>query len=189
MKLLSQLAPALGALAILAGCAAPDMGPRATLHGAGELQAQASLGKVALSPAAWPAADWWTRYGDPQLDALLAEALARSPTLKMAEARVRQAQALAGRAEAAQAPQFGLAEHTTRQRFSEHGTTAPPVAGQWEWVNEASLNGSYEFDFWGKNRSAVESALGFAYGTSHLHDQKGPSPRTKALVVAVMDCV
>jgi CubicO group peptidase (beta-lactamase class C family) len=31
--------------------------------------------------------------------------------------------------------------------------------------------------------------LGFAYGTSRLHDQKGPSPRTKALVAAVMECV
>lgn len=31
--------------------------------------------------------------------------------------------------------------------------------------------------------------LGFAYGTSHLHDQKGPSPRTKALVAALMECV
>jgi NodT family efflux transporter outer membrane factor (OMF) lipoprotein len=163
MKLFSKLASALGALSILAGCAAPDMGARATLHGANELQALASLGKVALSPAAWPTDDWWTCYGDPQLDALMAEALTLSPTLKMAEARVRQSQALAGRAEAALAPQFGLAEHTTRQRFSEHGTTAPPVAGQWKWVNEASLNGSYEFDFWGKNRSAVEAAVGFAH--------------------------
>ena len=31
-------------------------------------------------------------------------------------------------------------------------------------------------------------ALGFAYGTSHLHDRKGASPRTQALVDAVMRC-
>lgn len=31
--------------------------------------------------------------------------------------------------------------------------------------------------------------LGFAYGTSRLHDQKGASPRTRALVSAVMKCV
>ena len=31
--------------------------------------------------------------------------------------------------------------------------------------------------------------LGFAYGTSHLHDRKGASPRTKALVEAVMGSV
>ncbi|MBI3903385.1 MAG: efflux transporter outer membrane subunit, partial [Nitrosomonadales bacterium] len=32
----------------------------------------------------------------------------------------------------------------------------------WNWYNEASLNFSYEFDFWGKNHSAVEAALGRA---------------------------
>ncbi len=31
--------------------------------------------------------------------------------------------------------------------------------------------------------------LGFAYGTSHLHSGKGPSPRTKALVRALMESV
>ena len=31
--------------------------------------------------------------------------------------------------------------------------------------------------------------LGFAYGPSHLHGRPGPSPRTKALVDAVMSCV
>ena len=31
--------------------------------------------------------------------------------------------------------------------------------------------------------------LGFAYGTSRLHDVHGPSPRTQALVGAVMRCV
>ncbi len=31
--------------------------------------------------------------------------------------------------------------------------------------------------------------LGFAYGTSHLHDRKGPSPRTAALVAALERCV
>lgn len=30
--------------------------------------------------------------------------------------------------------------------------------------------------------------LGFAYGTSRLHDRHGPSPRTQALVAAVMRC-
>lgn len=34
--------------------------------------------------------------------------------------------------------------------------------------------------------SDPDLALGFAYGTSHLHGQKGPSPRTVALVEATM---
>lgn len=163
MKLFDKLTPLLGTLAMLAGCAAPDLRTHATLHGADALRARASLGTVALSAAAWPAYAWWTRYGDTQLNGLLAEALTLSPTLKMAEARVRQADALAGRAQAAQAPQLSLADRNSRQLFSEHGATAPPVAGQWKWVNEASLNGSYEFDFWGKNLAAIEAAVGMAH--------------------------
>lgn len=36
--------------------------------------------------------------------------------------------------------------------------------------------------------SDPDLGLGFAYGTSHLHGMKGVSPRTAALVQAVMDC-
>jgi len=148
---------------MLAGCAAPVTGPRATLHGAATLQAQSTLGQVILSSAAWPEGHWWERYGDAQLNTLVAEALTRSPNLDMAEARVRQADAILGRAEAADGLQLGLNEHTTRQRFSEHGTTPKPVAGTWKWVNEATFNGSYAFDFWGKNRASIEAAVGVTH--------------------------
>lgn len=161
-KLTGAMGAVLG-LMVLAGCAAPDVGPRAALHGASDFPAQATLGKTAYSSAAWPQGNWWERYGDAQLNSLVAEALKRSPTLKMAEARVRQADAIVGRAEAANGFQLGASERTARQRFSEHGTTSPPVAGTWKWVSEATLTGSYEFDFWGKNRSAIEAAVGTAH--------------------------
>jgi NodT family efflux transporter outer membrane factor (OMF) lipoprotein len=148
---------------LLAGCAAPDLGPLATLHSANELVSSDSLGQQALSAAAWPTESWWHRYGDPQLDTLMDEALKLNPSLKMAQARIRQAEAIAGRAEAAGAPQLGLADKNNRQLFSGHGTTPPPVAGQWKWVNEATLNGAYEFDFWGKNQSAIEAAVGITH--------------------------
>jgi NodT family efflux transporter outer membrane factor (OMF) lipoprotein len=153
----------LGLAMLLAGCAAPDTGPRAALHGASTLAASATLAQATLSDAAWPRGNWWERYGDTQLNTLVAEALKLSPNLKMAEARVRQAEAIVGRAEAADGLQLGFNEHTARQRFSEHGTTAPPVAGTWKWVNEATVNGSYEFDFWGKNRASIEAAVGVTH--------------------------
>src|SRR5271167_2868277 len=43
---------------------------------------------LAAPTADWPADDWWKRYGDRQLDALMDEALAGSPTLAQAQARV-----------------------------------------------------------------------------------------------------
>ena len=163
LKFFSTWGGVIGLSVLVAGCAVPDTGPRAVLHEASQLQAQATLGDVILSDAAWPQGNWWERYADAQLNALVAEALKLSPTLKMAEARVRQADAITGRAEAAASPQFGVSERTVRQRFSEHGTTAPPVAGTWKWGSEATVNGSYEFDFWGKNRSAIEAAVGIAH--------------------------
>ena len=45
--------------------------------------------------ADWPSADWWMAYGDDQLNALVAEGLASAPDLKIAEARLRQADATA----------------------------------------------------------------------------------------------
>jgi NodT family efflux transporter outer membrane factor (OMF) lipoprotein len=163
MKFFPRYCASLSGLLLVAGCAAPDLGPLAQLHGANALEAKASLGKVALSAAAWPTEQWWQRYGDAQLNTLIDEALRLSPSLKMAQARVRQAEAIAGRAEAASAPQLGLADKNNRQLFSGHGTTAPPVAGQWKWVNEATLNGTYEFDFWGRNQSAIEAAVGITH--------------------------
>src|SRR5689334_6538395 len=52
--------------------------------------------KTLSAPAAnWPVADWWTTYGDNQLNGLIAEGIANAPDLKMAEARLRQADAAA----------------------------------------------------------------------------------------------
>jgi len=149
--------------AALTACASPD-GLHTSAHklDAGKLQASESLASVTLSKAGWPTQDWWRRYGDPQLDSLIVEALAQSPNLRVAQARVRQAAALVGATEAAAGAQVGAGVRSNRQQFSEHGTTPPPVAGTWKWVNEASLNFSYEFDFWGKHESAIEAAIGRA---------------------------
>jgi NodT family efflux transporter outer membrane factor (OMF) lipoprotein len=69
------------------------------------------------------------------------------------------ADAVARIAGAALAPQANASFHSTRERFSEHGTVPPPMAGSWQTVNDASLGLHYELDFWGKNRAAVDAAL------------------------------
>src|SRR2546423_12185687 len=79
---------------------APRLEPRS-------LDAQQTLAGARLDAAAWPAEQWWRAYGDPQLDALIAAALAGSPSLEIAEARLRSAQAqaiAAGRARVPAAP-------------------------------------------------------------------------------------
>jgi NodT family efflux transporter outer membrane factor (OMF) lipoprotein len=155
----------LGALAIgaalLAGCASNGgLAPSSTLRDARTLSAAATLAGAHVSPAAWPAHDWWRRYGDAQLDAMMASALADSPSMGIAAARVRQAEAAAGIAGAALSPQVGGAARSNRQRFSEHSTVPKPLAGSYQWSNEATLNFSYELDFWGKNQAGVDAAIG-----------------------------
>src|SRR3546814_1988183 len=78
-----------------------DLTPGGRVIEADSLSSSRSLGTPALSDAAFPAQDWWTTLGDPQLDALIREALQDSPSLAAADARVRQAQAQAGLANAA----------------------------------------------------------------------------------------
>ena len=148
----------------LAGCVSDGgLRPQARTDDGATLVADAVLRDAHyadVTPAAWPAHDWWRRYGDAQLDALVAEALAGSPTLRIADARIRQSSALAGLAEAALSPQAGAAARSSRQHYSANSNVPPPLAGNWRWSNEASMNFSYELDFWGKNQAGLDAAIG-----------------------------
>ncbi len=141
--------------ALLAGCAVPPSRP------APPLRAQAPLAGVpADRAAAWPAADWWTRYRDPQLDRLVQQALANSPSLAAAEARVRGAEALAGAQAALGGAQLGANAQVARQRLSENGLIPPRFLGfTWYTQSDLGLQFHYDFDFWGKRRAETASAL------------------------------
>jgi NodT family efflux transporter outer membrane factor (OMF) lipoprotein len=151
-------------LAVLAaGCASTSgLSTKASLQDPDALTATRSLAAAAIAPTAWPRRDWWTTFGDSQLDALIDEALAGSPTLKVAEARTRKALALADVSRAALSPRVDADYEVTRERFPEHGLVPPPEAGTWGTVHQLQATLSWEIDFWGKNRAAFESALGLA---------------------------
>lgn len=107
----------------------------------------------------WPTLSWWRRYGDPQLDALVDRALADSPSMLAAQARIAQANAAVARAGAALLPQASAGYAATRQRYSENGATPAPLAGSVATDNRLSLDFSYEIDFWGKHRQARDAAV------------------------------
>lgn len=152
--------------ALLAGCAdMQGIEPTAHMTSAAALQSATALARARLAEADWPQTDWWRRFGDPQLDRLEAEALASSPSLVIARARLDKARALAGIAGAARWPQLDASVSSTRQRYSEHGIVPPPLAGSWQTDSRAALEFGYEFDFWGKNRAALDAALGQAEAT------------------------
>jgi len=149
---------------VLAGCASTaGLAPQLSAVPTDQLAADRSLAGAPVSPAAWPAADWWTRYGDPQLDALIDEALAGSPTLAVAEARTRKAAAGVAAAEAARAPRVDASLGSTRERFSANGLTPPPLGGSTRTINTLQATLSWEADFWGRNRAAYEAAVGAAH--------------------------
>lgn len=157
MARLSALAAAL----LLAGCASmgQQRAPAHVIDGAA-VPAQDTLAALAVRQAAWPRQDWWKAYGDAQLTTLVERARTGSPTVALAQARVRQAAALEGLAEAALAPQANLGVRSTRQHFSANSNVPKPLAGNWAWFNDASIGLSYEVDFWDKNGAAVRAAAG-----------------------------
>ena len=148
-----------GAL-VLAGCSFGNIKPFSSLGNPAGLATKDALDGIVVSDARWPQEKWWEAFGDDQLNLLVEEALADSPGLRGATARVHQAEALQGLARAQLMPHADANLSSTRQRFSENGTTPHPVAGTWQTVNQGTLNVGYELDFWGKNRAAVEAALG-----------------------------
>jgi len=105
------------------------------------------------------APDWWTAFGDPQLDALVAEALANNLDLKLAIARVDEARGLAAVARSELFPSLDLKAGAGRSRISGVGSTplppgTPLVANSYS----LGLSAAYEVDLWGKVRSSVSAA-------------------------------
>jgi NodT family efflux transporter outer membrane factor (OMF) lipoprotein len=144
----------------LSGCA--DMSGITPTAG---LRDDASLGLTASSAASASAdlqvsAEWWRDFGDEPLNALVAQALQASPSLKLAQARLARAQAVTEVADAATRPQLNGQLDLTRQRYTANGAVPPPLAGSIRESGTAQLSASWELDFFGKNRAALDAALG-----------------------------
>jgi NodT family efflux transporter outer membrane factor (OMF) lipoprotein len=141
----------------LAGCASvPRLGPAAGRRDPATL---ASARAFAAPAAVWPSDQWWRAYGDPQLDALIGEALKDSPSVAVAEARLRRAQALAERARADRGPQLtgNAAAEIVKQSYN-NGIPPQFVPHGWNGAGQVTLNFAYDFDFWGRNRAALAAA-------------------------------
>jgi NodT family efflux transporter outer membrane factor (OMF) lipoprotein len=162
----TAVAAAVLALA-LAGCA--DMGSttsQAKLRDAASLgltPAPATSAAPAVSAAA-PTIDsqWWLAFGNPQLDSLIAQAIQGNPSLQVARARLARAQAAVSTAEAADKPQINGGLDLTRQKFSGNYIYPAPLGGSVQETGTLQLSGSWELDFFGKNRTAIEAAIGSA---------------------------
>ena len=111
------------------------------------------------SPIAWPTDQWWQRYQDPQLNAIVTEALAESPSLATARARLDMANAAVRSARAVQLPQLNAAYTMVRERMSENYIYPPPFAGSMQTDNSLRLDFDLSLDLWGKQRSRHAAAV------------------------------
>jgi NodT family efflux transporter outer membrane factor (OMF) lipoprotein len=150
---------------LLTGCASFDGSKtKSTLRTPESYAVAATLGAVNTANdavvAAWPSDIWWKQFNDPQLDALIAEALDGDGVgpLRQAEARLRNAQAVTRGAESRQYPSIGFGVGSTSERFTENYIYPPPLGGNTFTLNHAAVDLSYDIDFWGRNRSAIASA-------------------------------
>jgi NodT family efflux transporter outer membrane factor (OMF) lipoprotein len=108
--------------------------------------------------APWPETQWWRAFNDPQLDALIRQAVANRPDLQAARARLDVARYQARFAGAALQPQVDSQAEFSRERFARYTTVSPP-GGYTVWNNEMGLSLDYDLDLWGRDKAAQASAI------------------------------
>jgi multidrug efflux system outer membrane protein len=166
------VAPLLAAL-LLTACAAPEFKQPAVAVPSAFKESQEFLANPAQVQTAadgtrWKQAqpaeqqargEWWLAFNDPALTQLIGEATKANANLAVAAARVKQARAIAGIAEADRIPQVGVGVGAQRARSSPLELGLPqgtPVSPQTSYT--ASLTASYEVDLFGRVSSNVSAA-------------------------------
>ena len=144
---------ALVSVALLAGCTVgPDYRRPATTAASQWLE-PATPGTVDLS--------WWHAFDDPQLTALVERAVAGSPDLAEASARLAEARANRDAAAGGRLPNVQASGSATQNTLSENGQI--PIGQIPGFARDFSLfdlgfDASWELDFWGRKTRQVEAA-------------------------------
>lgn len=103
--------------------------------------------------------DWWTMFGDVQLNALEVQVDTANQTLKSAEANFRAARAQIGYSRSLEAPTIGVGASAGTVRDSANQPYFPSTLannGEGDFTLPVDLN--YEIDLWGRIRRGVTSA-------------------------------
>lgn len=149
---------------LLSGCAAvPKIKPEFTTM----KPADVGLQSPAVGAAAVPQlGEWWHAMGDPQLDRIMADALAGSPTLETAIARLRLMQAGVDIQRAGLLPHVNGDASESFQRLSENYLYPSPLGGTWRWLGSVQANLTWNLDFAGKQKALIDLQRGQAEATA-----------------------
>jgi multidrug efflux system outer membrane protein len=154
----------LGMALLCAACASLQPPPRASA----DLRESAPvIAPAGQRPGTWPDAEWWRSYGDTTLDALVAQAIGSGPDIVEADARIRTAEEEANVVGATLGLAIDASAAVTRQRLSDNGLIPTSFLGL-HWYDQSNLGVAvrYQFDWWGKQRAAMESAIDRARATT-----------------------
>jgi outer membrane protein, multidrug efflux system len=104
-------------------------------------------------------ADWWRLYNDPALDELIAATRKNNTDMRLAAARVQEADAVLREARGALFPEVSGSYGATRNRVSTRTTPPPPTtAGLERTQHQLLASTNFELDFWGRFARASEAA-------------------------------
>lgn len=154
----SASAAVVAALLLTGGCATvPDLGKAPEAPPPSAYAAERSLASDAA--AEWPGQQWWRDYGDPQLNSLIDEALAGSPDLAAAVARVDKADAYVQQAGAARLPTLDASASAPVSKQSyNNGIPADFVPQGWNDTGSVKAELGFDLDLWGKNKASYAAA-------------------------------
>lgn len=107
-----------------------------------------------------PSTRWWRDFGDAQLSSLIEQALTANPSLRIVQARLARAQAGVDGTAASAKPQINANVEATQLRYSVNDMVPASLGGSINSSGTAQFNGAWELDFFGKNRAALDAALG-----------------------------
>jgi multidrug efflux system outer membrane protein len=169
MKTLLNKSVLVGSVAALfvASCAVGPNYKRPGVDSPGEFRRAETDSNAPAGTNSFADVGWWEAFNDPQLTAYLAEALTNSWDIKIAAARVLQAEASARITRSQFFPTINAGGDLVTSRTSEVGPTripsgADPQRGYGDVF--VSMN-AYEIDLWGRIRRANEAARARLFGT------------------------
>ena len=169
-------------VAALAGCAVGPDYKRPAVDAPAAYRTAASDTKAPAGTNSFADLGWWQVFQDPQLTTYVGEALTNNWDIKIAAARVLQAEAALRVARSQFFPTVSAGGDLVTARASRNGATTVPsgVDPQRNYGDVFGSMSAYEVDLWGKIRRANESAR-----ASYLATQEAQRTVRQSLVSQV----